>query len=135
MKMILKNLTISLVLVSVLALGGCANGMLGAFGGALSSMGLTFAGDAVGQDIRETAVWRSHHNMLVQKITSTMVIRADAFAGTDPEKALAIYRQALKFSEDNQPRILVERLADRIRRAKERKITAQVVKPPPDVVP
>lgn len=103
----------------LLLLNSCAG--LSAFGGAVGSLGSTYFGNVVGDDIRVTAVWRANHNALVQKVTAALVAHADELAKTDMEKAIVVYKKALRFSEDNQPKILLERLADRLRRARERK--------------
>ena len=94
-----------LAVMLLLLLNGCAG--LSAIGGAVGSLGSTYFGNVVGDDIRTTAVWRANHNALVRKVTAALVAHADELAKTDMEKAIVVYKKALRFSEDNQPKILL----------------------------
>ena len=104
------------LVVALLLLGGCE----GIFGGILTS-GVTYLGDAVGDDMRTTAAWRAKHQEIVSQVLTGILTQCRALEGADIDKSVACYRKALEFSEEQQPRILLERLADRARRAKARR--------------
>ena len=113
--MMMKSIK-ALALVMLLGLGGCP--ALGALGGAIGSMGTTYLGDSVGQDMREAAVWRADYNRLVRDITTAYGNACTKALKEVPAEVPQICTKALEFSMDNQPRILLERIADRHRRYK-----------------
>ena len=95
----------------------------GIMGGLLTS-GVTYLGDSVGNDMRTTAAWRAKHQEIVSQVLNNIMAQCRNLEGPGTARtqmALNCYRKALDFSEEQQPRILVERLADRARRAKERR--------------
>ncbi len=104
------------LVAALLFLGGCQ----GILGGILTS-GATYLGDAMGDDIRVTAAWRAKHQEIVSQVLTGVLTQCRALEGPDITKSVECYRKALEFSEEQQPRILLERLADRARRAKARR--------------
>ncbi len=118
----------ALALVMLLGLGGCP--ALSALSGAIGSMGTAYLGDAVGEDIREAAVWRSNYNGLVRDITLAYGRACEKALDEVPAKIPAVCTAALDFSMDNQPRILLERIADRHRRFKAGRQSAPTAEAP-----
>lgn len=123
----------ALALVMLLGLGGCP--ALSALGGAVGSMGTAYVGDTVGEDIRDAAVWRASYNGLVRDITLAYGRACAKALEKAPSTIPAICAAALDFSMDNQPRILLERLADRHRRFKAGRQSAPGLKAPSGSVP
>lgn len=104
-----------------LLLTGCSGAGIGAALGSLGTAGASFAASATGEDIRNAAEWRAGHRLIVNNVTTSMLTRARALETTDWDAAMKIYEKVLVFSEDQQPKILLERLAERYRRVKERR--------------
>lgn len=98
-----------IALAAALLLGACT-------GGAGTALG-TFALSAAQDDIAEAAEWRAGQKALVAQITAAMIAHARDLEDENWDAALVLYRDALAFNEDQQPKILLERLHERIRRS------------------
>lgn len=106
-------------MLSTLLIGGCAE--LAAVGSALGTYGGTYAIETVQADADAVKAWNAKHSARVDFVVERCMNAAEKIESEGWEKAGKAYQSCLEFDEDNQPRILLERLKDRAARAKERR--------------
>ena len=104
-----------------LSLAGCETATMAL--ATLGVQGITLGGQylvkSAREDIAEAREWRGKHKALVAVIEAACVQGANAkMAQGGWDAAKADYEKCLSLSVDNQPQILVERLQDRVARAK-----------------
>lgn len=107
-----------------LSLSGCSGGAgtaLAALAGSAVTTGGSFALSAAKEDIAEAAEWRATQKDIVSQIRGAMLTKARGLEDTDWDASMSLYQETLDFNWRQQPKILLERLGDRIRRAKERR--------------
>ena len=105
----------------VMLLGGCETATTAL--SVLGVQGLTLGGQylvkSAEEDIAEAREWRGKHKALVAVIEAACIQGANAtMADGGWDAAKADYGECLALSVDNQPQILVERLTDRVERAR-----------------
>ncbi len=110
-----------LMLAAGLLLAGCETATTAL--ATLGVQGLTLGGQYLFQsaeeDVAEAREWRGKHKALVAVIEAACIQGANAtMADGGWEAARADYQDCLSMSVDNQPQILVERLTDRVERAR-----------------
>ncbi len=89
----------------------------------LGVQGLTLGGqylvESAEEDIAEAREWRGKHKALVAVIEAACIQGASKkMAGGGWDAAKADYEECLSLSVENQPQILLERVQDRVARAK-----------------
>ena len=94
-----------------LLLTGC-----GATGTGLGIAALTagsgFLNTALTEDSTQAIEWRVRHQAIVAQATAAMMARVATIE--DWEEALKAYQAAIEFSESNQPKILLQRMQERL---------------------
>ena len=123
---------------AALALGGCeiATTALATMGGQALTLGGAYLLESAEEDIAEAREWRGKHKALVAVIEAACIQGASAkMAKGGWDAAKADFDKCLSMSVDNQPQILVERLRQRVERAKARggsEVEEQSAGPAPD---
>ena len=95
----------------------------------LGIQGITLGGqylvESAAEDIAEAREWRGKHKALMAVIEAACIQGANAkMAQGGWDAAKADFDECLSLSVDNQPQILVERLRDRVARAKASQVAA-----------
>ena len=106
-------------IILALVLTGCSGLGSGVLGG-LGTAGLTWLGDTVGADMRDVAAWQAKQTELSNLVVTSMMSNCRSLEAPDMTMATACYEKVLAFHEGQQPQILLERLAQRVRKAKAR---------------
>ena len=109
----------ALALVGALFFLGACEGIMGGLLGGLGTAGVGYLGKTTAEDIATAAVWRSKHREIVNRMIDSIMVQCRNLEAADMKPAITCYRGVLQISEAQQPKILVERLADRARRARE----------------
>ena len=131
---------IVIVAGAALALAGCevATTALATMGGQALTLGGAYLFESAEEDIAEAREWRGKHKALVAVIEAACIQGANkTMADKGWTAAEAAYETCLSLSVDNQPQILVERLRQRVERAKARgepEAEEQSAGPAPDAV-
>lgn len=113
----MHKLLVLSALLAPLILTACGSGAgtaLAALGASAVTAGGSFALSAAQEDIAEAAEWRAGQKALVAQITAAMIAKARDLEDDNWDAALALYKDALAFNEEQQPKILLERLRERI---------------------
>lgn len=116
MKIFKHLLTVSLLLL----LTGCGT-PLGLALGAAGSSATSFVVGAAADDIAEAAIWRSKQQEIVSTAVRNLLQFCEKMQVDKFDDALDCYNKVLNINEEQQPKILVERLAQRYRQAKARR--------------
>ena len=106
-------------------------GITGVLLGGLGTAGVGYLGKTTAEDIATAAVWRSKHREIVNRMIDSIMVQCRNLEAADMKPAIACYRNVLQISEAQQPKILVERLAGRARRAEARR---EAVVPEPKMI-
>ena len=103
-------------IIALLLLAGCSTALpiAAGLGAAALAGGGRVVADLVREDVIETAEWRGQHKGLVAQTIAAMMAHARSLEDTDWDGARKAYQAALKFSSDNQPKILLERMRARL---------------------
>lgn len=109
----------SILVVLLLLLGGCGGEGVAAFLGSAGSLGGAYLIDTTQTDARDVAAFNAKHNMRVDRVVQRCFNEASKME--DWASAKPVYMECFKFEEENQPAIFIERLRNRIKRAKENK--------------
>ena len=104
----------ALTLVAALFLLPACEALLGS----VATVGGTYLLGAIKEDGDRNIAWRAKQAEIVANVITGMQTQCRALEGPDMTKALKCYENLLAFHADQLPKILVERLADRARRAR-----------------
>ena len=110
-----------IILFMAAMLGGCETATTAL--ATLGVQGLTLGGqylvESAEEDIAEAREWRGTHKALVAVVEAACIQGANKTMGDGGwDAAKRAYQECLSLSVDNQPQILLERLQERVARAK-----------------
>jgi hypothetical protein len=108
-----------LLVVSLLLLTGCGDVGVAALG-SLVTGGVAYGSKVVIQDTEDAAIWRSAHRTRVSQCETKLMQRIDDLTLTDFDETLKRCEKFLMFGRDHQPQIFLERMQERVLKAREK---------------
>ncbi len=132
----MKRLKPFLILSMLVFLGGCSSVAVGAALGSLATTVGSYTMTAFKDDTVQAGIWRQRHQSLVQDCQGELKNAIRSLDQGQFDKTMNMCNAMLEWSAEQQPRLLAERLGERVTRYKVRKekIKAGAVIPKPVMV-